>query len=92
MEAEALDLIHEALRQPGGNRGLTIRQRADRTGLAVGYLARLLNASTCVLKRRARHPRLWWADWRDLPTEFRWRKRGRPKNTNSLSYKDLQKV
>ncbi len=78
-EHDALERLHAALRgHPGG---MSARKLADLTGLAVGYVHRVLEASEIVLKRRDRHPQTWWADWRDIEAGPRtFRPRGRPAN------------
>lgn len=74
-EAAALDAVHIAL--AAAPPGLTARELADRTGLGLGYVQKLLASSTAVLKRRTRRPHKWWADWSDLDG---WRRRiGRPR-------------
>lgn len=79
LEHEALDKIHTALERPENRRGLTARQLADQTGLAIGYVQRTLNASEIVLRRRVQNSRLWWADWRDVEPAYRpKRHQGRP--------------
>lgn len=86
-EATALDQIHALLGQTKHKRGLTARDIAALTGLAVGYVNGLLKASTCVIKRRPHHHNTWYLDWNDVETGDkpfcgrRWRperKKGRP--------------
>jgi hypothetical protein len=81
-EARALDLIHELLSRSANKRGLPARAIATQTGLAIGYVNRLLKSSKLVLKRRPRHPHLWFADWNDISTEWRpVRRAGRPRKS-----------
>lgn len=86
-EERALDLITALLSQTKHKRGLTAREIADQTGLAVGYVNDLLKASKLVLRRRPHHPNHWYLNWDDLSSDDKpfcgrkWRperKRGRP--------------
>jgi hypothetical protein len=77
LEHDALDKIHLALRR--NKRGLLVGQIAEQTGLGRGYVLSILKKSECVIKRRPYHRNLWWADWGDLPENFRPKfKTGRP--------------
>ena len=86
-EERALDLITALLSKTAFKRGLTAREIADKTGLAVGYVNDLLKASKLVLRRRPHHPNHWYLNWDDLSSDDKpfcgrkWRperKRGRP--------------
>lgn len=68
-EERALDSMHKALEDHP--EGLTARALADATGLGIGYVEGLLDASTLVIRRKAKGSDLWIADWSEVEENFR---------------------
>lgn len=65
-EADALDKIHAVLDLPKNHRGLLVGEIAKQTGLAIGRVKEILEGSVTALRRRPRHPNLWFNDWSQL--------------------------
>ena len=80
LEHKALDKIHAALEKHPA--GLRLGDIARATGLAIGYVAAILNKSTCVIRRVRRK---WFVDWNDLPASFRPQRAARKSLTNTTA-------